>query len=137
MLRSFARLLVPVAGAVLSIGISVEAFAQGKQPLSATESDPAALGWMQGFPPAPDKVIGQPDSNYFSFPKMRWTVCHFRELLPTKGVSRGVGAPVPLERAIDKGIGAVKFVPLDSTEEMSWEDSLAVNYTDGIVILHK
>jgi len=50
---------------------------------------------MQGFPPPPKRIIGQPDSNYFSFPKMRWTVCHFRELLPTKQVSRGLGAPVP------------------------------------------
>ncbi|MGA4495108.1 hypothetical protein [Vreelandella venusta] len=35
--------------------------------LSAEASDPNRLGWMQGFPPAPEQVIGQPDSNYFSF----------------------------------------------------------------------
>jgi len=39
--------------------------------LSAEESDPNRLGWMQGFPPVSERVIGQPDSNYFSFPKMR------------------------------------------------------------------
>ena len=59
--------------------------------LSAEASDPNRLGWMQGFPPPPERIIGQPDSNYFSFPKMCWTVCHFRELLPTKQVSRGLG----------------------------------------------
>ena len=42
--------------------------------LTAEESDPRVLGWMQGFPPPPDKLIVQPDSNYFSFPKLRWTV---------------------------------------------------------------
>ena len=42
---------------------------------SAAQSDPVALGWMEGFPPPPEKLITQPDSNYFSFPKLRWTVC--------------------------------------------------------------
>jgi hypothetical protein len=42
--------------------------------LTAEESDPRVLGWMQGFPPPPDKLIVQPDSNYFGFPKLRWTV---------------------------------------------------------------
>ena len=113
------------------------AFAQASPPLSAVESDPGALGWMQGFPPPPEKVIGQPDSNYFSFPKMRWTVCHFRELLPTKEVSRGLGAPVPLERELDEQIDDVTFRPLGSDADMTWKDSLAANYTDGVVILHK
>ena len=54
------------------------------QHLSAIESDPKVLGWMEGFPPPPDKQIAQPDSNYFSFPKLRWTVCHLREFLPTE-----------------------------------------------------
>jgi hypothetical protein len=31
-------------------------------PLSAQESDPKVMGWMQGFPPPPDKLITQPDS---------------------------------------------------------------------------
>ena len=111
------------------------ASAEGQQ--TAAESDPVALGWMQGFPPPPEKVIGQPDSSYFSFPKMRWTVCHIRELLPTRGVSRGLGAPVPLEYALDDGIDAVTFTPLGGDGPMSWEESLAVNYTDGILILHR
>ena len=68
------------------------------QPLSAAESDPAVLGWMEGFPPPPDKQIGQPDSNYFSFPKLRWTVCHLRELLPTEQAVGGVDA-TPVKRS--------------------------------------
>jgi len=42
----------------------------------------------------------QPESDLFSFPKLRWTVCHIRELMPTKQVSRGISAPIPLEYAI-------------------------------------
>ena len=103
----------------------------------AMESDPAALGWMQGFPPPPDKRIMQPESDYFSFPKLRWTVCHIRELLPTKQVSRGIGPPVPLKYAIDRGIDTVHFTPLGGGEPMTWRESLSTNYTDGMLILHK
>ncbi|MCH2338923.1 MAG: beta-lactamase family protein [Pseudomonas sp.] len=105
--------------------------------LTAAESDPVKLGWMQGFPPPADKLIGQPDSNYFSFPKLRWTVCHIRELLPTKAVSRGLDAPTPLRQSLDGSIDAVRFTPLGTSEPMTWEQSLAANYTDGIIVLHQ
>ena len=108
------------------------------KPMSATESDPSVLGWMQGFPPPADKLIMQPDSNFFSFPKLRWTVCHLRELLPTEQVSRGIGAPVPLSYARDEeAIDALTFKPMGSDDVMTWEESLAANYTDGMLILHK
>lgn len=115
--------------------------AEAPAPLDAEKSDPVSLGWMQGFPPPPDKLIGQPDSNYFSFPKLRWTVCHLRELLPTKQVSRGLGAPVPLpnriENGVKDGIDAVTFTPLGGDKPMTWSESLKANYTDGMLILHK
>jgi hypothetical protein len=92
---------------------------------------------MTGFPPPPEKLIMQPESDYFSFPKLRWTVCHIRELLPTKQVNRGIGPPVPLTYAINDGIDAVRFTPLGSNEQMTWKESLSANYTDGILIIHK
>lgn len=93
---------------------------------------------MQGFPPPADKLVMQPDSNYFSFPKLRWTVCHIRELLPTKQVSRGLGAPVPFEYALDEAtIDALRFTPTGSNKRMTWKESLAANYTDGMLILHR
>ncbi len=104
---------------------------------SAAATDPAVMGWMEGFPPPPDRQIEQPDSNYFSFPKLRWTVCHLRELLPTEQVSRGLGAPVPLNYALDPDIDAVSFTPLGSNDSMTWEESLAANYTDGMLIIHR
>ena len=91
---------------------------------------------MEGSPPPPEKLIMQPDSNYFSFPKLRWTVCHLRELLPTEQVSRGLGAPVQFEYAIDDAIDAVTFTPMNSEETMTWEASLSANYTDGMLIIH-
>ncbi|WP_233243800.1 serine hydrolase domain-containing protein [Bacterioplanes sanyensis] len=109
---------------------------RAQQPLTAEQSDPRHLGWMQGFPPPVDKRIQQPESDFFSFPKMRWTVCHIRELMPTKQVSRGLTAPVPLSYALDDGIDAVTFTPTGANSPMRWDDSLAHNYTDGILILH-
>jgi CubicO group peptidase (beta-lactamase class C family) len=108
------------------------------QQLSAADSDPGVIGWMEGFPPPPDKLIMQPDSNFFSFPKLRWTVCHFRELLPTEQVSRGIGAPVPLEYDLDEAaIDALTFKPMGSRDTMTWKESLAANYTDGMLIIHR
>ena len=131
------RLLVALMGLAVSLGSLMQADAQSGNRLTAEESNPKTLGWMKGFPPPPDKLIMQPETDYFSFPKLRWTVCHIRELLPTKQVSRGIGAPVPLKYAIDDGIDAVSFTPLDGGESMTWKESLSANYTDGILIMHK
>jgi len=131
------RLLVVLMGLAVSLGSLMQADAQSGNHLTAEESNPKTLGWMKGFPPPPDKLIMQPETDYFSFPKLRWTVCHIRELLPTKQVSRGIGAPVPLKYAIDDGIDAVSFTPLDGGESMTWKESLSANYTDGILIMHK
>lgn len=122
---------------LLGWAVPVVAAEPGTGVLSAEESDPNRLGWMQGFPPAPEQVIGQPDSNYFSFPKMRWTVCHFRELLPTKQVSRGLGEPMPFAYALDDAINDIAFTLIDGDEPMSWQASLNENYTDGLLILHQ
>lgn len=112
--------------------------------LSAQESDPKVLGWMQGFPPPEDKIITQPDSVYFSFPKLRWSVCHLRELLPTEEVSRGLHDAVPLRYVVTQtlahereAIDALRFLPIGGEKEMTWEQSLYANYTDGMLILHK
>ncbi|MEM1179138.1 MAG: serine hydrolase [Acidobacteriota bacterium] len=93
---------------------------------------------MEGFPPPSDKLVMQPDSNFFSFPKLRWTVCHFRELLPTEQVSRGLGAPKPLPAALDgAAIDALTFTPMGGDGPMTFEQALGANYTDGILILHR
>ncbi|WP_201624659.1 serine hydrolase domain-containing protein [Psychrobacter immobilis] len=104
--------------------------------LTAKQSDPQTLGWMQGFPPPQDKLIAQPSSDFFSFPKLRWTVCHIRELMPTTDVSRGIGAPSTLNYELDKNIDAITFTPTNSKRPMTWKQSLDANYTDGIMVMH-
>ncbi|MEM1246671.1 MAG: serine hydrolase [Acidobacteriota bacterium] len=92
---------------------------------------------MEGFPPSPERQIEQPDSNYFSFPKLRWTVCHLRELLPTEQVSRGLGAPAGLDYALDEeAIDRLTFQTMNDGRQMTFEESLKANYTDGMLILH-
>ena len=111
--------------------------AQSNKFLSAEDSDPRILGWMTGFPPPKEKLIMQPESNYFSFPKLRWTVCHIRELMPTKEVGSGLTRSIPLEYDLDDNIDNISFTPTDSNKTMTWKESLSANYTDGILILHK
>ncbi|SHJ04059.1 hypothetical protein SAMN02745165_01376 [Malonomonas rubra DSM 5091] len=124
---------------LLLIGLLLYGFAWAtpSAPLSAEDSDPRKLGWMTGSPPAADKLVMQPDSNFFSFPKLRWTVCHIRELMPTKQVSRGIGPVIPLPYKYDAGIDILSFLPLGASEPMTWAESLAENYTDGMLIIHK
>ncbi len=143
MSSSIFRLVALAASVAFATGMSGTAQSQSI-PLSAQESDPRVMGWMQGFPPPPDKIITQPDSNYFSFPKLRWSVCHLREFLPTEEISRGVAAPAALKypspakfAELGQEIDALTFVPMNETEKMSWEESLYANYTDGLLILHQ
>lgn len=137
------KLFSGTIGGVIALGLALGAQAQ-TVPLSAQESDPNVMGWMQGFPPPPDKIITQPDSHYFSFPRLRWSVCHLREFLPTEEISRGIGAPVPLSypsppdfAELRSQIDALTFTPQNSDSLMTWEQSLFANYTDGMLIMHR
>ncbi|WP_448566276.1 serine hydrolase domain-containing protein [Thalassotalea ganghwensis] len=110
---------------------------ENKQVMTSAQSDPRTLGWMIGSPPPPDKLIMQPQSDYFSFPKLRWTVCHIREFLPTKQVNRGLSASIPFSYELDNKIDDVTFKVLGDEREITWRESLASNYTDGILVLHQ
>lgn len=143
MSSSVSRLATLCVLGVIAFGMATSAAAQSA-PLSAQESDPRVMGWMQGFPPPPDKLIVQPDANYFSFPKLRWSVCHLREFLPTEEISRGTGAPLPLQYLppaafadMAREIDALTFTPMNGGKAMTWEESLFANYTDGMLIIHK
>ncbi|MEZ5542185.1 MAG: serine hydrolase [Pseudomonadota bacterium] len=137
MKRSICHSLSLLTAILALAGLSAQTNASSGSYLSAEESDPRLLKWMLGFPPPPGKLIMQPESDFFSFPKLRWTVCHIRELMPTKQVGRGIGPPAALEYALDAGIDAVSFTPLGGGRPMTWKESLSANYSDGILVLHK
>lgn len=107
-----------------------------KSPLSAKASDPEAMGWMQGFPPAKDKTIRFTDTDYFAFPKLRWTACHFRELMPTVGVRNGTTGASNLPVALDPAIDNIAFTPLGGGKPMTWNEAFDANYSDGVLVLH-
>lgn len=112
--------------------------AQGNQnPLSASQSDPVKMGWMQGFPPLKDKILKASDGSFFKFPALRYSVAHMSQFLPTVNVSRGHKAPTPLADNLDKNIDALSFKPTNSNQTMTWQASLEQNYTDGILVLHR
>ncbi len=103
----------------------------------ARTSDPVTMGWMVGAPPPQDKLVRFSDGSWFRFPQTRWSFSNIRQLMPTRVVSRGEGPVARLPRAERTDIDAVTFQPIGGTDSMTWAQSLAANYTDGILILHR
>ncbi|MCH7345121.1 beta-lactamase family protein [Pelomonas sp. CA6] len=123
-----------LATAAAALLVSSWAFAA---PPDALASDPARMGWMKGAPPPSDRTLRFADGSYAEFPAWRWSVAHFRELMPTVQVSRGLGAPAPLPRAERDDLDALSFTPLGGDAPITWAQSLALSYTDGVVVLHR
>jgi CubicO group peptidase (beta-lactamase class C family) len=105
--------------------------------LTAQQSDPHLLGWMKGSPPAADKLIRFSDGDYGSFPKSRWSMSNFRQLMPSTVVPSGMDAPSPLSRATRTDLDSVTFEELGTNRTLTWGEAFDANYTDGIVVLHK
>ena len=131
---SAATRVIQFVAVLLSFMSASSAFAA---PADAVASDPRNMGWMEGFPPPADKVIGQPLTDHFTFPKLRWTFCHFRQLQATRGVNRGLSPISQLPVSFDPMINAVAFTPTNADAPMTWQESLDANYTDGIVVMHR
>jgi CubicO group peptidase (beta-lactamase class C family) len=132
--RPWLRLLAAALAA-----LAAAAVAQTAPPAlpDAQASDPAMLGWMVGSPPPAGKVIRFADGSGYRFPQLRWSFSNYRQLVPTSAVPRGPGPASVLPRALREDLDALSFVPLGRTETMTWAQSLAASYTDGIVVLHK
>lgn len=120
-------------GMILALGKATVA----QTVLDAAQSDPNLMGWMQGFPPEKSKIVSAADGSFFEFPALRYSVNHMREFYPTRAVPASREKPFGFKAKIDPNIDSIKFTPWDSDEEITWEDSLAKNYTDGIIIVHK
>jgi CubicO group peptidase (beta-lactamase class C family) len=106
-------------------------------PLDARASDPVAIGWMVGSPPPSTKLIKFADGSHYRFPQTRWSFSNMRQFIPTRVVARGNATARALPRAERADIDRITFQPIGSTERMTWAQSLAANYTDGILILHR
>ncbi len=113
-------------------------FAQKKRIPDAAASNPHITGYMQGFPPSGDKIISARDGSFFQFPALRYSVVHMREFMPTVNVPRGNMVPVSeFEYDLDARIDSVTFLPTGKEHRVTWRESLDLNYTDGIIVLHK
>jgi CubicO group peptidase (beta-lactamase class C family) len=106
-----------------------------EEPLDAIASDPVTMGWMQGFPPPPERQVLWRNADHWRFPQTRWAFSHYRELLPTARVA-GHQAP-SLPRAIDPALAALTFTPLDRDQPITLDQALRETYADGILIVHQ
>ena len=111
------------------------ATAASQQPATAAETDPETLGWMQGFPPPPDKLITFHSGSFRSFPELRWAWSNIRQLVPTVNVWRGAGPASVLPRE-EHDIGASKSITMDGCP-MTFARMLEETYADGIAVLHR
>ncbi|EFP64732.1 6-aminohexanoate-dimer hydrolase [Ralstonia pickettii] len=105
-----------------------------QKPLTADESDPNKMGWMQGFPPPPDRII-RFDLAGNMFPRTRYGYSHMREFVPTRVVWRGDGPVSKLPRA-ERDISGVLFTDPNGTRR-TFAEALKLTYTDGILVMHK
>ncbi len=108
-----------------------------QQYLDAESSDPEKMGWMQGFPPPTDKQVFASNGSFFRFPALRYSVVHMRQFLPTVNVPRGNRPVSEFDYDLDEQIDNITFIPQNDDELMTWSESLAKSYADGILILHK
>ena len=106
------------------------------EPLNATTSDPKVRGVMAGFPPPADRTLRFADGTSGGFPNHRWSFSHRRELSPSAAVRRGPGAAVALPYALRDDLDAVVFTTQDG-QTMIWGQSVDVNFTDGLIVLHR
>jgi CubicO group peptidase (beta-lactamase class C family) len=104
--------------------------------LDGVTSDPVAMGWMVGAPPPPEKRILAARADHMRFPMIRWSYSNMRSFAPTVSV-RASGTGTPFARRLDPDLGSVRFTPLGTDAEMTFEQSLITAYTDGILVLHR
>lgn len=105
---------------------------QSYDPIS---TDAVQMGWMQGFPPNPDRLIRFADGSLFRFPRTRWAFSHMRELVPTANVRRGSKAASTLPVAL-QDLDTLSF-HCDDASTLTWAQMLLQTYTDSILVLHR
>ena len=109
----------------------------GQKILDSNQSDPNAMKWMQGFPPSEERTVSAIDGSFFQFPALRYSVCHMRQFMPTTEVKASTDRHYKFKVKLDSNIDRVTFLPTNSSDMMTFKEALGVNYTDGLLILHK
>lgn len=102
---------------------------------TAAETDPVKLGLMQGSPVPPEKQVRADDGSSTSFPKTRWAFSNLQALVPTQVIARN-GPVSPLPVALRTDLDAVPLTTLDG-KATTWGEAFDLNFTDGIIVLHK
>jgi CubicO group peptidase (beta-lactamase class C family) len=124
-------------GVFLFVGTGVCGAGEPQTFPDARASDPIALGWMVGSPPPADKIIRFEDGSYRLFPQTRWSFSHWSEFRPVAVVSHGSSPISVLPRRERPDLDNITFTPIGATRPMTWKESLAANYTDGVLVLHR
>lgn len=110
---------------------------EGQCYLDGRASDPKELGWMRGAPPSADKRITFESDCFRTFPQIRWSLSHMRELTATVNVWRGPGAPSQFERDDRTSeIDALAFTDMNGRQRV-FEEAVFDTYADGLVVLHR
>ncbi|MBP0047427.1 serine hydrolase [Marinobacterium sp. AK62] len=105
--------------------------------LSAAESAPDLMGWMQGSPPPAERRVRLADGSFFQFPALRYSVRHMNEFLPTTLVSRRNTPPRALDYAPDAQIEQLTYTPWGQERPITFEQGLQETYTDGLLVMHQ
>ncbi len=128
-----------LAAYVVALSITT-AFAQttvqsGK---SATTQDLRTYGLTDSYP------INATDGSFFTYPALRYSVCHMREFLPTKVVPSAEKHRYFFEEDYDPNIPALKLLPIHPhlqtyglTDSITVAQALDSTYADGFIVLHK
>ncbi|MBQ2247969.1 MAG: serine hydrolase [Tidjanibacter sp.] len=79
------------------------------------------------------------DGSFFTPEALPYSVLHMREFMPTTNVPRNNDVPLTnfRYRLMEESIDRLLFTPIGSDTPISWKESLALNHTDGIIILHQ
>lgn len=78
------------------------------------------------------------DGSFFTPERLAFSVLRMREFMPTTNVPRGNRAHLRSfrYRLDEEAIDRLEFIPIGGSQPISWRQSLELNYTDGIIILH-
>ncbi len=102
---------------------------------TAAETDPVTLGLMLGSPVPREKQVRADDGSSSTFPKTRWAFSNLQALVPTQVIPRS-GPVSPLPTALRTDLDSVPFTTLDGAKS-TWGQAFDLNFTDGIIVLHK